>query len=240
MKETTSPRYGTECAAVIAACRRMNVLGINQGKSGNVSCRINQGFLISPSGIAYDDLSPDQIVEMDLEGGYFGDWLPSSEWRMHMDIYRSRPEAGAVVHTHPTYATALSCLRRDVPAFHYMIAMMGGATLRCAKYATFGTADLSANMLKALEDRNACLLANHGAICFAEALDKAVDIAAELETLCRQYAIVSSLGEPAVLDDEEMGRVLRLFQAYGRQPGESPEDADISGRSPVRRDNPAR
>ena len=175
--------------AVIEACRGMNRAGLNQGTSGNVSVRAGNGFLITPSGVDYDQMQAEQIVPMDLEGGYWGDWLPSSEWRMHMDIYRAYAAAGAVVHVHSTYATALSCLRRDIPAFHYMIAAAGGDSLRCADYAMFGTQELSDAMLVALAGRSACLLANHGQICFGADLAKALWLAGEIEALCQQYFI---------------------------------------------------
>jgi L-fuculose-phosphate aldolase len=206
--------------AVIETCRRMNALGINQGTSGNVSLRHGEGFLITPSGIDYDAMVPEQVVPVHLDGSYSGDWLPSSEWRMHFDIYASRPEAGAVVHTHSPHATALSCLRIEIPPFHYMIAVAGGKTLRTAAYATFGTAELSHAMLAALESRTACLLANHGMICFAPRLDKALWLAGEIEALCRQYAIARKVGEPVILSDAEMNEVIARFATYGKQPGE--------------------
>ena len=222
--------------AVVDTCRRMNALGINQGTAGNVSARTADGFVLSPSGIPYDAMSAGQVVEMDLDGGYYGAWLPSSEWRLHRDIYRSRPEAGAVIHTHATYATALSCLRRDIPAFHYMIAAAGGDTLRCADYATFGSAELSENMVKALEGRSACLLANHGVIGFGPDLVKAVALLVEVETLCRQYVIANAMGDPVVLDAAEMDRVIDLFKAYGKQGAESKGSGTFASRMPVRRD----
>ena len=140
MAKTNHPELRNE---IIDVCRRMNALGINQGTSGNVSARIDGGLLITPSGVPYDDLLPEQIVEMDAEGRYVGEYLPSSEWRMHYDIIRKRPEAGAVVHTHAVHCTALSCLRIGIPAFHYMIAVAGGTDIRCSDYATYGTQALS-------------------------------------------------------------------------------------------------
>ncbi len=137
---------------------------------------------------------------------------------MHLDIYHARTEAGAVVHTHSPHATALSCLRRGIPAFHYMVAAAGGRDLRCASYATFGTQALSDAMLAALDGRRACLLANHGQIAFGKTVDKALWLAGEVEALARQYASAASLGEPILLDDAEMDRVLQLFEDYGRQP----------------------
>ncbi len=229
-------RYRDLRQQVIDTCRRMNALGINQGTAGNVSVRTADGFVISPSGIPYGELLPEQVVEMDLDGGYFGDWLPSSEWRLHLDVYRSRPEAGAVVHTHATYATALSCLRRDIPAFHYMIAAAGGESLRCAAYATFGSAELSANMMKAMEGRSACLLANHGVIGFGANLPKAVALLVEIETLCRQYVIANAMGNPVVLDSAEMSRILDLFKTYGKQDADAEDGDEFTARMPVRRD----
>lgn len=213
----------------------MNASGLNQGTSGNVSVRTGDGFLITPSGIAYDAITPEQVVAMDLDGGYRGDWLPSSEWRMHMDVYRTRAEAQAVVHVHSTYATALSCHRLTVPAFHYMVAASGGETLRCADYATFGTQALSDAMLAALEGRSACLLANHGQIAFGPSLDKALWLAGEVEALCQQYAIARSLGAPVVLGAAEMAEVQRRFRSYGKQ---APELGGAPDGMPQRRDDP--
>ncbi len=214
-KARNKVRYSSERQAVINTCLAMNALGINQGMSGNVSVRTEEGFLVTASGVAYDAMTDEHIVEI-ANDGWQSDYQPSSEWRMHRDIYRTRAEAGAVVHVHSTYASALSCLREDIPAFHYMIATSGGNTLRCAQYATFGTAELSKNMLAAIEGRRACLLANHGQICFAEDLDSALGLAVEIETLCRQYAIAGQAGEPVILGEGEMGRVLEKFKTYGR------------------------
>lgn len=211
--------------AVVDICRRMNAMGVNQGTVGNVSARAKAGFLISPTGVPYDRLAPEQVVAMDLDGGWSGDWRPSSEWRIHAAIYAARPEAGAVVHTHAPHATALSCLRRDVPAFHYMMAVTGGASLRCAEYATYGTPELAANMLRALDGRTACLLANHGAVGFAHSLEAALALMVEVDTLCRQYILARQAGEPVILEDAEMTRILEIFKTYGRQDtGQRPED----------------
>jgi L-fuculose-phosphate aldolase len=224
---------------IIDTCLKMNGAGINQGTSGNVSARTERGFLITPSGIPYEDMTPEQIVEMDLDGGYRGELLPSSEWRMHLDIMRSRPEAGAIIHTHAVHATALSSLRKDIPAFHYMIGVGGGTTIRCADYATFGTEALSRNMLKALEGRTACLLANHGMICFAPNLKKALWLATEVETLARQYWCACQAGKPVVLSDGEMRGVLARFKTYGKQPHEMKDGDAPAVEAPVRRDAPA-
>jgi L-fuculose-phosphate aldolase len=168
---------------VIQICRAMNASGINQGTSGNVSVRTDEGFLITASGIPYDMMEPEHVVEMDLDAGYRGDYVPSSEWRMHHDIFKARPEAGAIVHTHSVHATALSTLRKDIPAFHYMIGVTGGTSLRVSDYAEFGTQALSDTMLKAMTDRTACLLANHGQIAFGPNLDKDLWLATDIETL---------------------------------------------------------
>ncbi len=224
--------------AIIDTCLRMNALGINQGTSGNVSGRTPEGFLITPSGIPYEQTAPKQIVAMDLEGGYHGDWLPSSEWRMHLDIYKERPEAQAVVHTHSVYATALASLRTEVPAFHYMIGVAGGPSLRCSDYATFGTEALSKTMLKALRGRTACLLANHGMICFGPSLEKALWLAGEIETLCQQYFIACQAGTPKILSGAEMKRVLARFKTYGKQSDELAEGDAPAVEAPVRRDRP--
>ncbi len=204
--------------AILSTCRAMNASGLNQGTSGNVSVRDGDGMLITPSGVPYDDTTPDMIAPVDMDGVAEGPLKPSSEWRMHMDIYRARPEAQAVVHVHSPYATALSCHRRGVPAFHYMVAVAGGSDIRCADYATFGTQDLSDAMLAALEGRSACLLSNHGQIAFGPTLDKALWLAGEVETLARQYILARELGEPVTLDEAEMARVLALFADYGKQP----------------------
>ena len=154
-------------------------------------------FLITASGVPYHKMKPHHIVEMDLEGRYVGDYLPSTEWRMHMDIFKHRAEAGAIVHTHSIYATALACLRKDIPPFHYMIGIGGGTTIRCSDYAEFGTQALSDVMLKALEDRSACLLGNHGQIAFGPNLEKALWRAGEVETISHQYWAALQAGTPS-------------------------------------------
>ena len=222
--------------AIIAACLKMNELGINQGTSGNISARIEGGFLITPSGISYEKMKPEQIVEMDLGGGYFGDFLPSSEWRMHYDIYLNKPEAGAVVHTHSIYCTSLACLHERIPAFHYMIGVAGGTNIRCADYATFGTQELSGNMLKALQNRSACLLANHGMICFAKDLDKTLWLAGEVETLAEQYWTARQMGKPKILSKQEMNTILARFKSYGKQAKDLAKGEALAVEPPPRRD----
>ena len=222
--------------AVIATCLKMNEEGINQGTSGNVSVRTPEGFLITASGIPYNKMKPEHVVEMDLDGGYVGAYLPSTEWRMHLDIFKHRPDANAVVHTHSIYATALSCLRKDVPSFHYMIGIAGGTTLRCAKYAEYGTPELSEAMLKAMKDRQACLLANHGQIAFGPDLDKALWRAGEVETLCHQYWAALQAGKPVLLNDRQMTTVLARFKTYGKQPDDIKKGDALSVVGLVRRD----
>ena len=202
---------------IIEAARRMNASGMNQGRSGNVSARIEGGFLVTPTGVPYEDLNPADLVFMRRDGQREGTYTPSSEWRLHRDIYEKRPEAGAIVHTHSPFATSLACLRRGIPAFHYEIAFAGGADVRCAAYATFGTQELSDNALAALEGRNACLLANHGVVCIGRDIDDAFAMAAKTEALARLYWQALQVGEPVLLDDAEMARVLERFRTYGRE-----------------------
>lgn len=225
---------------VIEICLRMNEEGINQGTSGNVSVRTDEGFLITASGIPYTKMKPRHVVEMDLDAGYIGEFLPSTEWRMHMDIFRKRPEAQAIVHTHSIHATALACLRKDIPPFHYMIGVGGGTTIRCSDYAEFGTQALSDTMLKALQGRTACLLANHGQIVFGPNLDKALLLAGEVETICHQYWAALQAGTPVILADEQMTTVLARFKTYGKQPGELGKNDARAVFAPERRDKPAK
>lgn len=221
---------------VISTCLEMNAIGLNQGTAGNVSVRNSDGFLITASGVRYDDMSPEHVVQMDLEGGYLGPVLPSSEWRMHMDIYRSRPEAEAILHVHSPHATALSCLRQDIPAFHYMIGVTGGDTLRCADYASFGTEELSTAMLRAMEGRNATLLANHGMISFASSLRSVLALGVEIEMLCQQFILARQSGTPVILDRDEMADILRRFGSYGKQPEDLGDGEELAFAPPIRRD----
>lgn len=200
---------------IIRACREMDRRGINQGTSGNISVRWKDGLLITPSGLAYDTMAPEDIIFLAMDGTPRGPHNPSSEWRFHRDILRERADFNAVVHAHPAYATGVAITNRDVPAVHYMIAAAGGPTLRCGAYATFGTEELSRNALAALEDRSACLLANHGLIACGPTLPKAVWLAEEMETLCRQYVIALQAGEPVVLSDAEIAHVKEKFKSYG-------------------------
>ena len=206
-------------AAVIATAGAMNASGINVNKSGNVSVRClrgaRAGFLLTPTGVPYERLAADDIVFVGDDGRAIGRCEPSSEWRFHAAIYRARPELHAVVHTHSTHATALACQGLGIPAFHYMVAVAGGHDIRCAEYATFGTQALADNALAALQDRKACLLAHHGVIACADALDAALALAVEVENLARTYVVVRALGEPRLLDRAEMERVLERFRTYG-------------------------
>jgi L-fuculose-phosphate aldolase len=200
---------------IVAACRRMNAIGINQGTSGNLSLRIRDGFLITPTSLSYERMEPADIVEMSFDGEYDGHHLPSSEWRFHRDILRSRRDVNAVLHCHSIYATSLACHHVTIPSFHYMTAVAGGTTIRCADYATFGTQQLSDNALKALEGRLACLLAQHGQISLGRDLEHVVWLAIEVETLARIYVHALSLGKPPILPDEEMARVMEQMRRMG-------------------------
>ena len=194
----------------------MNAPGINRGTSGNVSARWESGFLITPSGLPYEDTKPSDIVLVDSAGNASGKRLPSSEWRFHHDIYRSRSDVDAIVHTHASFATTLACVGKNVPAFHYMIAVAGGDSIRCAPYATFGTQQLSTNALNALKDRKACLLSNHGMITTGANLEKALALTVEVEALCEQYWRALQIGKPAILSAKEMRTVLKKFATYGQ------------------------
>ncbi len=201
--------------SIVEAARSLDALGLTQGTSGNIALRWEDGLLITPSGLPYARMSPDDIVFMRLDGRFEHPLKPSSEWRFHRDILARRPEVNAVVHAHPVYCTAFAMCRREIPAVHYMIAAAGGPTVRCAPYATFGTEELSAHALAALEDRTCCLLANHGMIATGPDLEKALWLAVELETLCRQYAVALQVGTPVVLPDDEIARNVEKFRSYG-------------------------
>ncbi|WP_153111684.1 class II aldolase/adducin family protein [Propionivibrio limicola] len=206
---------------LIDTARRMAPAGLNRGTAGNVSVRAiengESGYLITPTGMAYEALTPADIVFMRMDGTPVGPRQPSSEWRFHHDIYAARADAGAILHAHAPFATSLACLRRDIPPFHYMIARFGGDTIRCADYATFGTQELSDHALTALRDRCACLLANHGLLVFGHDLEQALALGVELEELCEQYWRACQLGAPVLLDNEEMAIVLAKFAGYGQQ-----------------------
>ena len=210
-----TPTYLGLRRRLIEACRKMGALGLNQGTSGNASVRVPGGLLITPSGLAYDAMRPEHIVRIDETGRPEGELRPSSEWRLHLDLYAARPEAGAVLHAHANHCTALACLRRPIPAFHYMVAVAGGSDIRCAEYATFGSQELSDRALRALEGRRACLLANHGMVCLERTIERALALAVEVETLACQYWRALQIGTPVLLSDAEMRRVLERFEGYG-------------------------
>jgi len=201
--------------AMVATVRRMVELSLNHGRSGNLSMREADHFLITPSGLDPDDMKPNDLVAMDFEGGVMDSQEPSSEWRFHRDILAKRADIDVVLHAHPIFATALACLNRGIPAFHYMVAVAGGASVRCAPYATFGSQELSNHALEALEGRRACLLANHGIIVLGSTLDGALDLAVEVETLSEQYVQALTIGDPVLLSDAEMDVVLEKFRTYG-------------------------
>lgn len=206
--------------AIIATARAMNVQRINCGKSGNVSARLPgavfDGFLITPSGMPYDAITPRDIVAMSPHGDPRGARLPSSEWRFHRDLYRARDDLRAIVHAHSPFATAIACMRRGIPAFHYMVAVAGGRDIRCAPYETFGTQALAKHAVAAMAGRRACLLANHGMIAGGTTLSEALELAVEVEGLAEMYWRALQLGEPALLSDAEMDAVLERFGSYGQ------------------------
>ncbi|MES1165075.1 MAG: class II aldolase/adducin family protein [Verrucomicrobiota bacterium] len=204
--------------AVLETVRWLVERRLYTGTSGNVSCRVAGGFVVTPTGIPCDALAAADMVAVAGDGSVRGTLLPSSEWRLHRDIYLRRPEVGAVVHTHSPFATALSSLRRPIPAFHYMIAKTGGAELRCARYATYGTDALSRNALAALNGRRACLLANHGVVALGADVTAARLLAEEIELLALQYVVARAAGSPAILGPAEMARVAQKFAAYGQPP----------------------
>ncbi|WP_319531990.1 class II aldolase/adducin family protein [uncultured Cohaesibacter sp.] len=202
---------------MVAACRRMNEIGLNQGTSGNVSARCGDKILITPTSLPYDDMQPEDIVAMNVDGSFEGKRKPSSEWRFHHDILSNRTDIDAVLHCHSAYAVAMACHHLDINSFHYMVAVAGGTNIRCAPYATFGTQALSDAALEALEGRKACLLGQHGQIALGSTIKQAFALAIEVETLAKMYVTARLLGEPPVLSEEEMGRVMNQMKqmTYG-------------------------
>ncbi|MDE2065117.1 MAG: class II aldolase/adducin family protein [Bradyrhizobium sp.] len=211
----------TKRQSIIDACREMNSLGINQGTSGNISLRHDGGMLITPTSVPYDVMRREQIVFMKLDSTPEAGQRPSSEWRFHRDILKARPEVNAVVHAHPPFATILAIMGREIPPLHYMIACAGGETIRCAPYATFGTAELSHHAVAALEGRSACLLAHHGMIAIGASLTKAMWLAVEVETLARQYHGCLQIGTPPLLSKAEIENVRSRMAGYGVGGGDS-------------------
>jgi L-fuculose-phosphate aldolase len=202
-------------AELLAIAQQLAALGLNKGTSGNVSVRHEDGFLITPSGMDVTEMQTSSMVIMSMDGTPKSDGKPSSEWRFHRDIYQAKPHVGAVVHTHSMFATTLACLQKDIPPFHYMIAIAGGDSIPCAPYALFGTQALSDAAITALKDRKACLLANHGMIAIGKDLKQALAITQEVETLCEQYWRALQIGEPYLLSNQEMAEVFEQFKGYG-------------------------
>jgi L-fuculose-phosphate aldolase len=204
--------------AIVAQCRAMSAAGLSSGAAGNISTRLGEAMLITPASVPYDLLRPEMIALMPLNGEY-GAWAgplkPSTEWRFHLDIMRARPDVGAIVHSHPPYCTALATLNRPILAAHYMIAQFGGSTIECTRYAPFGTKELSELAVAGLGERHAVLLGNHGAIAVGPDLDVAMRRVRELEALARVYYLAIGVGRPAILSDEEIGRIVERFKGYG-------------------------
>jgi len=205
--------------AVIETALAMSRSGLSPGRSGNVSCRWKSGMLITPTGMAYEEISPGDIVFVDSKGEVPAkkSRKPSSEWRFHLAAYRARPDMHAVVHTHSLNATVLACAGKPIPAFHYMVAVAGGDDIPLVPYDTFGTQELARHVAKGLFHRNACLMANHGQIAIGATLQSALELAQEVEVLAEQYCKVLTLGEPILLKADEMARVLKRFKNYGQR-----------------------
>lgn len=206
-----------QSAQLLKTAQQLVTYGLNKGTSGNCSVRQSTGFLVTPSGQTAEEMMTSSMVEMQFDGGAEEGKSPSSEWRFHYDIYQTRPEVNAIVHTHSMFATTVACLHRDIPPFHYMVAVAGGDTIRCAPYALFGTQTLSDHALTALKERKACLLANHGMIAMGVDLDEALAVAIEVENLCEQYwRLLQITPEPPLLSEGEMQAVFQQFKGYGR------------------------
>ncbi len=210
----------TQREQLLEVSQQLVSLGLNRGTAGNVSVRVDNedgpaGFLITPSGLAVSKMTPADMVWMDFSGNVVGSLQPSSEWRFHLDILKNKPEMNAVIHTHSMFASTLSTFRCDIPAFHYMIALAGGDSIRCAPYALFGSQQLSDGAVLALQNRKACLLGNHGMIAVGETLEKALSVTQEVETLCEQYLRALQVGQPYILTVQEMLEVQERFKSYG-------------------------
>ncbi len=201
--------------AVIEACLTMNRSGFNQGTSGNISARWKDGLLVTPSGVAYDELVAKDLVWMAFDGAFEHPLAPSSEWRIHRDILAERPDVGAVVHAHPPYATALAINRMEIPPVHYMIGVGGGDSVRVADYALYGTPELSKNVLVAMRDRTACLMANHGMVATGPTVARALWVGQEIENLARQYWLALQVGTPTRLTETQIAESLEKLSGYG-------------------------
>lgn len=211
--EATETQLRTE---LVETCRAMDRTGLTRGTSGNVSVRLRDGFLISPTGIPYDELTPGMVVRMDMDGSSHGAAQPSSEWRIHRDVLSHRPDLAAVVHTHSTHATAVAILGLSIPAIHYGVAAAGGADIRCAPYALFGTQALSDGVQQALKGRRACLMAHHGVVACQKDLKRALNLAVTVEELARLYLLCRGLMDPPVLGADEIDEVLERYKTYGQ------------------------
>jgi L-fuculose-phosphate aldolase len=204
--------------SILLGCRELTRRALTYGKSGNISVRRDaRSFFVSPTGLSYELLAPDDIPLVNMDGRWFGRRRPSSEWRFHRDIFKDRSDIGSIVHTHSPKATALACTGRAIPAFHYMVAVAGGVDIRCTPYRTFGSQELSDVALEALNGRRACLLGNHGVIALGRDLDAALSLAGEVEDLAAKYCTALTLGQIRLLDDDEMQRVIEKFRTYGEQ-----------------------
>lgn len=218
MKTSGKKAEGALRKAVVHTAMAMSRQGLSPGRSGNVSCRWKGGMLITPTGLAYDEIGPADIVFVAGDGAVPGKQrMPSSEWRFHLTAYRARPDMGAVVHTHSLHATVLACAGKSIPAFHYMVAVAGGKDIPLVAYATFGTEELAAHVALGLAERKACLMANHGLIATGETLASALELAGEVEILAEQYCKVLMLGKPVILSDAEMAEVVERFKSYGQK-----------------------
>ena len=203
---------------VIKYAKMLNTENLSALRSGNISVRHNDGFLITPSGVKYSSLQIDDIVFVSLNGQFDEKkQKPSSEWKFHRDIYKYKREANAIVHSHSTNATAVSAYGKPIPAFHYMVALAGGNDIKCADYATFGTEELSNNIIRALENRKACLMSNHGQVAFEKSLDKAFELAQEIENICHQYINALKIGVPKILSNNEMNKILGQIKNYKKE-----------------------
>lgn len=201
--------------AIIDHCLKMNSSGLNQGTSGNISIRHDEGLLISPTARPYEGLTPADITYLEMDGTAHGPWKPSSEWRFHRDILQSRPNTNAVIHAQPTFCTTLAIMGRGIPAIHYMVAIFGGTDIRCAPYAIYGSEELSKLAVEAMDGRNACLLGHHGMIAAGSNIEQTFWLSEELETLARQYHGCLQIGEPPLLSDQQIQDVIEKLSGYG-------------------------
>jgi L-fuculose-phosphate aldolase len=220
-------------AGIVMTCREINRNGLNQGTAGNVSHRVPGGMLITPTSLPYDRMTPEDIVHMDFDGSYEGRHRPSSEWRFHRDILKARDDVNVVLHTHSVFCATLAVHERDIPSFHYMVAVAGGNDIRCSPYACFGTQELSERALAALDGRFACLLGHHGLIVIAKTFEHALWLAVEVETLAKMYVHALAIGEPPRLGEAEMAQVHEQIRrmSYGQAP-----DLDQVGDTPRPKD----